>query len=288
LFVVPVRLAEEHGGEAGCVKGAAFEEDRGYGVVVAFGDVVRGLLVVGVGASLEEEAGEFGVVGDAGGAVDGALKGGTWVGVVDHLVPAGVGAGAGVEEGLGGEDEGCRAGFVEAEIAGEAEVGKGVPLVGASFCCGGAGIAGEEGADGGFVGEDGCSVDAGGGDLRVASEDEVGVLEGAGAVAGMAGDAGYFDEGGDGIGEGGYGADEVEGLDVCGELWPTFEAVFAGDDELGVGEADVGGLEVGGLQVVEAGMVAGDAGERFGDGEGAVSGEIFGLFFVLVEVRASG
>ena len=100
------------------------------------------------------------------------------------------------------------------------------------------GVAREKGADGGLVGKDGGGVDAGGGDLRVACENELGVFERAGGVAGVAGDAGDFDEGGDGIGEFGDDADEGEGVDVRGELWPALEAVFAGEDELGVGEGE--------------------------------------------------
>jgi hypothetical protein len=43
--------------------------------------------------------------------------------VVDHLVPAGGGAGSGGDEGLGGAEEGLEALLVETEVAGEAEVG---------------------------------------------------------------------------------------------------------------------------------------------------------------------
>ena len=59
--VVPVGFAEEEGGEAVFVEFAAVEEDFEDGVVVGFGDVVRGLFVVGVGSAVEEEAGEPGV-----------------------------------------------------------------------------------------------------------------------------------------------------------------------------------------------------------------------------------
>jgi hypothetical protein len=124
--------------------------------------------------------------------------------VVDHLVPAGGGAGSGGDEGLGGAEEGLGALFVEAEKAGEAEVGEGVPSVRAAFDCGECGVACEEGADGGLVGEDGGGVDVCGGDFGVALEDELRVLEGSGGVAVVSWDAGGFDEGGDGVGEFGY------------------------------------------------------------------------------------
>jgi hypothetical protein len=50
------------------------------------------------------------------------------MGQVLGLPPAGVGAGSGVEEGGGRGDEAFGAGAVDTEIAGEAEVGEGVPL----------------------------------------------------------------------------------------------------------------------------------------------------------------
>jgi hypothetical protein len=89
-------------------------------------------------------------------------------------------------------------------------VGEGVPLVRAAFGGGEGGVACEEGADGGLVSEDGGGVDVGCGDFGVALEDELRVLEGSGGVAVMAGGAGDFDEGGDGVGEFGYVADEGE------------------------------------------------------------------------------
>ena len=229
-----------------------------------------------------------GCLRDAGGSVDGGLDDRAWIGLVDGLVPAGVGAGSGVEESAGGVDEGFGAGGIEAEIAGEAEVGEGVPVVRASGGGGVSWVLGEEFFDGGFVGEDGGGVDVGGGYLRVAFEDELGVFEGAAAVAGVARDAGGFDEGGDGVGEVGEGADEALGFDVGGEFWPAFEAVFAGEDELRVGEGEIGGGDFGEGEFVECGMVAADACEGVGLG-GAVSVEEFlGLFFVLFEVGAGG
>ncbi len=71
VFVVPVGFAEQDGVEAGLVERAAGEDDFEDGVVVGFGDVVRGLFVVGVGSVVEEELGEAWVLGDAGGSVDG-------------------------------------------------------------------------------------------------------------------------------------------------------------------------------------------------------------------------
>ena len=68
--------------------------------------MVRGFFVVGVGSALEEETSEFGMLRDAGGSVDCTFECGARVGVVDHLVPAGVGAGSRIEQSLGGADGG--------------------------------------------------------------------------------------------------------------------------------------------------------------------------------------
>ena len=141
LLVVPVALAEKHGGDTGSVELAALEKDLRDGVVVAFGHVVRSLAVVGVGSAGEQEAGEIGVVGYGGGTVHDALELRWLAGIVIGLVPTGVGACPGVEERLGGANESRRAGGVEAEIAREAEVCEGVPAVRATFCGGARGIA---------------------------------------------------------------------------------------------------------------------------------------------------
>ena len=67
--------------------------------------MVGGLFVVGVGAVFGQEAGEAGMLGEAGGSVDGFFGDlARWV--VDGFPPAGVGAGSGFEESAGGGDEG--------------------------------------------------------------------------------------------------------------------------------------------------------------------------------------
>ena len=83
----------------------------------------------------------------------------------------------------------------------------------------------------------------------------------------------------------GYGADEGEGGDVCGELWPGLEGVFAGEDELGVGEGEGCGSDFGEGEFVECGVVAVDAFERGGVGGAMRVEEVLGLFFVLLEAR---
>ena len=288
VFVVPVGFAEEDGVEACLVEFAAGENDLEDGVVVGFGDVVGGFFVVGVGSAVEEELGEAGVLREAGGAVDDGLEGGTRIGVVDHLVPAGVGAGSGVEQSTGGVNEGWRAGRVEPEVAREAEVSQSVPVVRAPGAGRVVGILDEEFFDGGFVGEDGGGVDVRGGDVRVAVEDELGVFEGARGVRVVARNARGFDEGGDGIGEVGDSADKAVGFEVGGEFGPTLEAVLAGEDELSVGEREVCAGDVGNGESVKGGVMAMDTTDGFRVGGAMGLQEFFGLFFVLFEVWAAG
>ena len=113
-------------------------------------------------------------------------------------------------------------------------------------------VLGEEFADGGFVGEDCGRIDVGGGEVRVAGEDELGVLEGAGGVPAVARDDRDFDEGVDGVGQIFDGANDAESFKVRGELGPGGESVFAGEHELRVGEGDGGELVVG-ERICEAG-----------------------------------
>ena len=75
LLVVPVGFASGEPGEGALVAAAGADEDFDDGVVVGFRGVVAGLLIVGIGAVFEEEAGEAGVTGEAGGSVDGPIRG---------------------------------------------------------------------------------------------------------------------------------------------------------------------------------------------------------------------
>lgn len=139
--------------------------------------MIRGFFVVGVGSAVEQELGEARVLREAGGSVDDGLYDLAWIWLVDRFVPAGVGAGPGVEESSGGVDEGFGAAFIDAEVAGETEVGEGVPIVRATGADGVLWVLGEKFFDGGLVGEDGCGVDTRSGYLRIAFEDELGLLE---------------------------------------------------------------------------------------------------------------
>jgi hypothetical protein len=75
----------------------------------------------------------------------------------------------------------------------------------------------------------------------------------------VAGDNGDFDEERDGVadfvltGRNLEGANDAEGIEVGGEFGPGGEAVFAGEDELGVGEGEAGELprELAGVEVAE-------------------------------------
>lgn len=243
---MPVGFAGQEGGEGLLIEAAGLEEDFEDGVVVGFGDVVGSLLVVGIGAIFEKETGESGVVGDAGGGIEDGLGNFSRRIFIEGFRPAGVRAGTGVEQSASREDEGVGAGWVEAEITREAEVGDRVPVMRSAVSGGERGITGEEGADGGLIGEDRCRVNAGGGDMGIAGEDELRVLEPAGAVPAVTGDAGEFDEGVDGVSECGAGGRVFEGLDeakrfkVRGKLWPGWKAVLAGNEELAIGEDDGG------------------------------------------------
>ena len=267
FFVVPVGFAGGKPGEGTLVAAAGVDEDFDDGVVVGFRGVVAGLLIVGIGAVFEEEAGKAGMLRETGGGVDDGFLDGAGR-VVDVFGPPGVGAGSGVEQRAGGGDECIGTGFVEAEIAGEGEVGEGVPLVRTAGGGGEGWVLGQEFADGGFVGEDGGGVNVGGGDVRVAGEDEIGVFERAGGVPSVARDAGHLDEGVDGVGQVFEGANDAEGFKVGGELGPRGETVFAGEDELRVGEGNGGEF----LLIAESGVVAADAVEGRGHALGAVAG----------------
>jgi len=70
---------------------------------------------------------------------------------------------------------------------------------------------------------------------------------------------------------------------VRGELWPGFEGVFTGEDELRVGEGEGGGKELREREFVEARVVVVDAFERGGVGGAVRVEEVFGLFAVLLK-----
>jgi hypothetical protein len=233
LVVVPVGFAGEDYGEGALVEAGGAEEDPENGVAVGFGDVVRSLFVVGIGAVVEEKLGKARMAGDAGGAVDRGF-GDLSRRVVDGFVPAGVGAGTGFEQGAGSVDEGAI--WLEAQVPGEAEVREGIPLVRAAWRGREGGFAREKRSDRCSIAQDGSGVDVGDGDVKVALEDEAGVLEGAGAVPAVAIDGGDFEEGADRVGETFDGANDAEGLDVRGKLRPGVVAMFASENELSVGE----------------------------------------------------
>ena len=109
-------------------------------------------------------------------------------------------------------------------------------------------------------------MNVGGGYLWIAFEDELSLFECAGGVPVVARNASGFDEGGDRIGEIGQDADEALGLEVGGKFRPALEAVFAREDQLGIGESETGGGDLVEGEFVEDGMVALDAVNRVGFG----------------------
>ena len=112
--------------------------------------------------------------------------------------------------------------------------------------------------------KNGGGVDVGGGHMRVALENELGVLQCASAVSGVARNAGGFDEGAYRIGKIGDDADQAKSFDVGGEFGPALETMFACEDELRVGEGEGRRSDVGMSQLVQARMVAANALECVG------------------------
>src|SRR5204863_8383994 len=107
------------------------------------------LLVVGVCAALEQRAGQRGVVGDAGGAVEGRLA----LRMLTGRPEPRIGIRPGVEERRRRPEETVRACRVEAVILRKAEIIQRIPAVGSALSCGVAGMLGEEAAHGGLVTE---------------------------------------------------------------------------------------------------------------------------------------
>src|SRR5207247_8920347 len=106
--VVPVCLTEQHHAQAVRVQLAALHEDLQSVVVMPFRRVVGSLLIVGIGASLEQEARQLGMVRDPGGAVQRALPLGA--GLMIGLIPPGIRVGPGIEPRLRGPPETLPAG----------------------------------------------------------------------------------------------------------------------------------------------------------------------------------
>src|SRR5439155_26554475 len=95
--------------EAAEVQRAAVEQNFHHDVVVSLGYVVRRLLVVRVGAALEEETRQLGMTRDRRGPVDRALEDRSRVRMVDRLVPSRLRGCSGIEQDAGRADEGVRA-----------------------------------------------------------------------------------------------------------------------------------------------------------------------------------
>src|SRR6516162_11463461 len=141
LLVVPVGFTQEQTGEAERVQLAAFQKDLHDRVVVGFRNMVRSFLVVGIGSALEQQAREAWMPRNTCRAIDRALPHRPRIGLIDHLVPARVRTGAGIEESSSGGYEPIRTPLVESEIARVAEARERVPAVHSTCGSGAIGIA---------------------------------------------------------------------------------------------------------------------------------------------------
>lgn len=155
--------------------------------------------------------------------------------VIDYLDPARIGARAGVEQSAGRADEGIRTRAIQPDLSREAKVRERVPTQRSSLRGGAGTAAGEKGSYGNLVGEDRRSVNAARRDVRILGEDHLCFVERSRFMP-VPRRAGGFDECRDRVVERVDFAAQPEGLDVPGELWPSFETMFAGDDELRIGE----------------------------------------------------
>src|SRR5208282_1139059 len=97
-------------------------------VVVAFRYVIGSLFVVRIGAVFEQQAGQLRMTRDASRAVDRALPYGPRIGMIDHLDPASVRGGSGLEQGTSRSDEGRRPRLIQPQITREAQIGQGIPI----------------------------------------------------------------------------------------------------------------------------------------------------------------
>ena len=143
-------------------------------------------------------------------------------------VEAGGSARAAIEQDPRGANE--SAVRIAAQVAREAEVGERIPVVEAAGLGGGAGVLFDEAPHGRRVAENRGEVHVLPRDLRMRGEDGLRLLEPAGAVWRT------VDRHTGGFGESVARIVQIDRLDAAPELAPRFEAIFAGDDELRVGE----------------------------------------------------
>ncbi len=116
VHIVPVGFAEQQAGEAGFVELAAFEQNLHHRVVVAFGHVIRSLFVVRIGAALQQKPGQLGMLRNTGRAINRRLEQRARIWMVDHLDPAGVRTGSGIEQSPGRAHECLRARRIQPQI----------------------------------------------------------------------------------------------------------------------------------------------------------------------------
>ncbi len=174
LVVVPVVLPDQHHRQVVRRDPAGLHQRFHRSEVVGFRRVVDRLLVVGVGAPLEEEAGHRLVVRDAGRAIERGLA----LGVPARGPESRVRVGACVEERSRRPQKRRAPLRLEPQVLRQAEVVERVAAVRRDLGVDGRGIARQELADQRVVAHDGGGVDVAPRELGMLGQDGVGALEG--------------------------------------------------------------------------------------------------------------
>jgi hypothetical protein len=265
LVVVPVVLPDQHEREVLGSDAPGLHDELQGRAVVALRRVIDDLLVVGVRASLEEQAGQLGVMGDTGRAVERGLE----FRVRPSGPKPGIGIGARIEQRGGGSDERVRARLVQAQIPGEAQMDEGVPTEWARGGGGARRIVGQEAAHRGVVAEHRRGMDVATRDVGMRRENRLRALQGAVPERGL---------------EEGQSRIARQRRHVRGEPGPTLEAVRAGDDELRVRQREPGVRGGATGARAQARVVVPHTTERFGVARLPGLEEVLRLLLVLLEV----
>ncbi len=134
--------------------------------------------------------------------------------MIDRLKPACIRAGSGIEKSPCGAYECFGPRCIESEIPRKAKVGESIPIVRTALCCGVFRIAQKKCAHSGFVREDRCGVNAGGGNLRIFHHMSISACSSNRSGRKVARNASHVNEGCGGIREGSDGTNQVESFNV--------------------------------------------------------------------------